>query len=97
LQRLLFALLGVFFLPIFRSPTATSAPFLRSAHLEWFPVNLPEDPVVSHSLVALIHRTFTLSGEADASVLLVPPPCAIPLFPFQRGSTLPQVPILVWS
>jgi hypothetical protein len=34
---------------------------------------LPEDPVVSHSLVALIHRTFTLSREAGASVLLVPP------------------------
>jgi hypothetical protein len=58
---------------------------------------LPEDPVVSHSLVALIHLTFTLSGEAGASVLPVPPPCAIPPFPFRRGSTSPQVPILVWS
>jgi hypothetical protein len=51
LQRLLFALLGVSFLPVFRSPTATSAPFLRPARLERFAVELPEDPVVSHSLV----------------------------------------------
>jgi hypothetical protein len=71
------------------SPAVTSAPFLRPARLELFPVNLPEDPVVSHSLVTLIHRIFTLSGEAGASVLLVPPPCDIPIFPFRRGSTPP--------
>jgi hypothetical protein len=55
------------------SPAVTSSPFLSPAHLERFPVNLPEDPVVSHSLHTFIHRTFTLSWEAGASVLPVPP------------------------
>jgi hypothetical protein len=39
-----------FFLPVVLSPAATSAPSLRPSHLKRFPANMPEDPVVSHSV-----------------------------------------------